>query len=447
MHRFASIRARALLLIALLLPAAAMATEPVPARLVVDASGGADPATILAQLRGAFGERFEARFVQVDQAVDYGFGPWHVTPPATLQQCSAAPLSDAELTAELATVEAQMLALEYGDAQARLTSLESRLCAATDPLDRAQAARVPFLLGICRFYAGDENSARATFLRAVERNPDLYWDEDFPPGPQQVFHRAVSDALHSPRTELQLVDGDRPTRLWVNGDDINASRLSVTLLGPNHLLQLDRGDGVVATVMLQTSEADAVTLMGPVRARAGLLEEPQTENGRLAFGQLVVAAHRQGHAEVLVLQSATPEIAWRYNDVERQWSKVSLVLGQRVTQARRFRTTGGVLLGVGAAMALSGAAIGATSHTAGQDLLDEIEGDAGMYDLLIDEYENRRRGTTAGFTMVGVGAVLAGVGLPLLIHGDRIERAARNDARLSLHASPDSLYVGVSSRF
>ena len=439
-----SLLSRALLLIALLpWPAGA----EVPARLVVDASGAADPAAILAQLRGAFGERFDARFVSVEQAVDYGFGPWDVTPPATLQQCSAAPLSAAELAAELEAVEAQMLALEYGDAQARLTALESRLCAATDPLDAALAARVPFLLGICRFYAGDHNSARATFLRAVERNPDLYWDEDFPPGPQQVFHRAVSDALHSPRTELQLTDGDRPAHLWVDGNAVRGDQRSLTLLGPTHLLQVQRADGAVATVMLHTAEADRVTLMGPARARAGLLEDPRSEDGRLAFGRLVVAARRQGHAEVLVLQSASPEVAWRYNDVDRAWTRVSLVLGQRVAQARRLRTAGGSLIGAGAAIALSGVAIGATSHAAGQDLLDEIESDAGLYDLLIDEYESRRRGTNAGVAMIGVGATLVAVGLPLVIHGDRVEKGARNDARLAVQATPDSLYVGFSTRF
>ena len=73
------------------------------ARLVVDASGEGDAEAQITQLRDAFGEPFEADQAPVEGALDYGFGPWGVTPPATLQQCSAQPLDAGELGATLAT--------------------------------------------------------------------------------------------------------------------------------------------------------------------------------------------------------------------------------------------------------------------------------------------------------------------------------------------------------
>ncbi len=417
------------------------------ARLVVDASGEGDAEAQITQLRDAFGEPFEADQAPVEGALDYGFGPWGVTPPATLQQCSAQPLDAGELGATLADVEALMLSLEYGDATARLATLESRLCAATDPLEAAQVARVPFLLGICRFYAGDEASAKAAFLRSVERFPDLAWDDNFPPAPQRVFLTALGAALHSPRTELELRVSDRPDRVWVDGISVAADLIAVTLIGTDHLLQVATEGGAVATLSLQTAEASHIALVGPRRVRAGLLESPETDEGQMAYSLLRVAAHRRGHSEVWVLQRPLPEIAWRYNDLDRRWSRVSLVLGQRLAQARRLRTTGGMLLGVGTAVALSGAAIGFTNHSAGMDLLDEMDTDAGMYDILVDEYEAHRKGMAAGFAMLAVGGALVGAGVPFLIQGERVERSTVEDARLAVTAGPDGVYVGVSASF
>lgn len=418
-----------------------------PPRLVVDASGAGDAEAQITQLRDALGEPFEAQQAAVAGALDYGFGPWGVTPPATLQQCSAQPLDAGELVVALAAVEALMLGLEYGDATARLATLESRLCAATDPLEAAQVARVPFLLGICRFYAGDEASAKAAFLRAVERYPDVAWDDNFPPAPQQVFLTALGAALHSPRTELELRPTDRPDRVWVDGIAVAADQTHVTLIGTQHLLQVASAGGAVATLSLETAEASHIALVGPNRARAGLLESPETDEGQMAYSLLRVAAHRRGHSEIWVLQKPLPEIAWRYNDLDRRWSKVSLVLGQRLAQARRLRTTGGMLLGVGTAVALSGAAIGFTNHSAGMDLLDEMDTDAGMYDLLVDEYETHRKGMAAGFTMLAVGGALVGAGVPFLIQGERVERSTVNDARLAVSASPEGVFLGVSGSF
>jgi len=420
----------------------ARAEETVPARLVVDASGSGDPAAFLEQLRDAFGDAFEARVVGVESALDYGFGPWAVSSPATLQQCSAEPLSGAELDAAIAEIESLMLALEYGDATARLAMLESRLCAATDPLSPDTASRVPFLLGICRFYAGDEESARAAFLRAVERRPELEWDPDFPPAPQQVFLKALGAAIRSPRTVLEL--GERPLKLWIDGIEIPGDAADVALVGTRHLLQASRGDGHVATLELHTGEADRVALLGPRQALAGLLESPETEDGEIAFGRLVVAAHRLGHAEVIVMQSPRPDLAWRYNDVERRWSKVSLVLGHQLAQARKTRTAGGMMMGVGATLAFTGAAIGATSHAHGKALLDDMEQDAGMYDMLIDEFEAHQRGTAIGFGVMAVGSALVAVGIPFLIQAARVEKGALEDARLTVLPSDGGVYVALS---
>ena len=420
----------------------ARADESMPARMVVDASGSGDRDAFLEQLRDAFGESFEARVVDVETALDHGFGPWAVSSPATLQQCSAEPLSGADLDGAIAEIESLMLALEYGDATARLAMMESRLCAATDALVADTASRVPFLLGICRFYAGDEDSARAAFLRAVERRPELEWDPDFPPAPQQVFLKALGAAIRSPRTVLDL--DERPLHLWIDGVEVPADSTSVALIGPRHLLQASRGDGHVDTLELHTGEADRITLLGPRQARAGLLESPGTEEGEIAFGRLVVAAHRMGHAEVIVMQSPHPDLAWRYNDVERCWSKVSLVLGHQLALARQTRTAGGMMMGVGATLAFTGAAIGATSLANGRALLDDMELDAGMYDMLEDEYQSHRRGTAIGFGVMAVGCAMVAAGIPFLFQAARVEKGALDDARLAVVPSGDGLYVALT---
>ena len=418
-------------------------------RLVVVLDDEAPVDETLAHLRAAFGEGYTAQISGVTEALDWGFGPWGVTAPASLHPCDAAPLSGDELARQMAEVEPLMQALEYGEARSRLRDLQARLCAATETLPVETVGRIPFLLGITHVYGPppDPEAAREAFRTAIHRHPDLEWDANFPPDAQELFMEAVLAAVRSPQVTLRLPFGDRPGRLFIDGVEVSHREPRVTLVGPRHLLQLHDADGVVHTLQFDSGGAEEVQWVSPVRVRGGLGLTPDLPEGAVAFGALLTAATQRDHTEVLVLSSATAELAWRHDVIDRSWSRVSLVLGRQLARAKAVRSTGGVLVGVGGAIAVAGAVLGAANHSLGLDLQDDMESDLGLYHHLIDEYEANQRGATAGFTLFGVGSAIALSGIPLIVHGTRMEQGALNDPRLSAAASEEGAWIGLSGRF
>jgi len=421
------------------------ATEP---RLAVTL-GEQDPDAALTHLRQAFGSEYDAAILGVPEALDRGFGPWVVDGPATLATCDRPALATDELLAELHEIEGLMQSLEYGDARSRLTALDGRLCAATEPLPPHALGRIPFLVGIALFYQqGDEPEfIRAWFRKAVERQPEIQWDANFPPDPQSLFMEAVGQVVRSPRVPLDVAPGDRPPQLYVDGAPIGADRLAVTLVGTEHFVQIGGAGEPLRTLVLQTRDAERVRWLGPGRVAAGLTETPRTDAGAEAFAALQRAAQQRGHTVVLVLQDPDPDLAWRYDAIERRWACVSLVMGRQLERAKQARDIGGVMIGAGAATAATGAAIWATNYQQGAELQGLMRSSHVAYNQLQDQYGANQRGANAGITVLCAGAAVAIAGIPVAIQGARMEKAAREDPRLGFVPSPEGVWLGVSGEW
>ncbi len=434
-------------LVAASLAGFASAAELSPARLVVVLDESVSSEDLDARLRGAFGAQYEARILGVDEALDFGRGPWSMFPAIPRRECQAEPLSSEEIASTLDEVDSLLLQLEYGDALLQLAELGDRLCAAADPFPPGSLGRMDLLLGVARFFSDDPQGAREAFLRAVEHQPDLGWNPDLPPDPATLFVAAKGDAIRSVRTTLYLDPAERPASVWVDGVAIPADVGSVQLVGPEHLLQMDDGDRPLATRVLETGAGGTLQLVGPRRVSAGLALEPTVGAGQVAFPVLVEAARARGDGELLVLANAEAELGWRFDAVDRRWERFSLVLGHRLEQGRQLRDAGWVIAGVGAAMLLSGSIMAASHHTHGVALLDEMDADVGVYDLLVDEYEQHRRGERVGATLIAVGGGLTATGIPLIAQGERIRRAALQDPRLSVAPAAGGLHAGLRFAF
>lgn len=421
--------------------------DEVPARVVVDVAGTGSVDGILSHLQTAFGERFDARVVGVADAIDQGFGPWGVTAPASLESCGADPAHPDEIAAAMDEIETAMMMLEYADAGAGLDRLEGRLCAASGPLDPAVLARIPFLRGVILYYAEDLLGARAAFRRAVELQPEMEWDANFPPDPQQVFLDAALDAIRSQHLILALPPGDRPARLLVDGVEVDGGTADLELVGARHFLQAGATDGTLSTVVLDAGAAAKVELIGPRRAREGLALTPETADGALAFALVADAALARGHSEVIVLQQPAADQAWRYDVIDRRWERVSLVLGHQLSRARKTQAVGAVLAGIGAGLAVTGALVGLTSYTQGIDMEADMLSDPGIYDRDIEIYESLQRSNTAGLALLGAGGVMIGGGVPMLIHGASVRRKALPAAQVEWNVGVDGAWVGLEGRF
>jgi len=416
------------------------------ARLVVDLPGDSDPDAVLEHLRESFGERFDARVADVPGALERGFGPWGVMAPAELASCGADPFGLEQAQAALSEAEGLMQALEYELALRKLQELDGRLCGITEPLPAEVYARVPFLRGVIHYYGEQPVAAREAFRDAVLRQPEMEWDATYPPDPQQVFLDGVADAYRSDRVVLALDAVDRPERLLVDGAEVAPSAAEVELLGTDHLIQVGSGDAV-ATVVLHTGGAERVALVGPKYVAQGLTLDPASEQGAAAFAVLAAASMGAGHRDVVVLSSPSAESAWQYDDIDRTWTSVSLVLSKKLAEGRKVSGIGGALVGVGSALAVTGAIIGVSNYTKGTELRGEMEADAGLYDHNLDQYGSHQAGSGAGYVLLGIGSALAAVGVPLLIRGQGIQSKAIEETRVAVVPVDGGVAFGLSGGF
>jgi hypothetical protein len=416
------------------------------ARLVVDVPGDSDSDAVLEHLRGAFGDRFDARVADVAGSLERGFGPWGVVAPAEMAPCDADSLGLEQIQASLVEAEGLMQALEYEQALQMLEELDAKLCGVTEPMPAEVYARVPFLRGVIHYYAEKPAAARDAFRDAVLRQPEMEWDATYPPDPQQVFLDGVADAYRSDRIVLALDAADRPQRLLVNGTEVDAAAAELELLGPEHLLQVGVGDSV-ATVVLHTGGALRVELVGPQYVAQGLILDLESEHGAGAFAVLAAAAEDAGHREVVVLGSPSAEFAWQYDDIDRAWTSVSLVLSKKLAEGRKVSGIGGALIGAGAAVAVAGAVIGVRNYTLGSELRSEMEADPGLYDYHLDEYDTHRAGSGVGVAMLGVGSALVAVGVPLLVKGQAIQSKAVEKPQVTLAPLDGGVSFGLRGEF
>jgi type V secretory pathway adhesin AidA len=206
----------------------------------------------------------------------------------------------------------------------------------------------------------------------------------------------------------------------------------------------------VVTLPLSTGESERIHLVGPGRVRAGLAGIPDQDP--VAFDALVAVAAARGYSEVLVLQQGSADEVWQYNDIVRSWARVSLVLDKRLARARKVQTAGGVMMGVGAAVAVTGAVIGLTSYDRGRDTaaaMTTADGQvsAGLYDLYVADYERYRSDTHTGWALLVAGGAVMSVGIPLLTHGAGQQRAAQDDRTAAVRFSPSVAGFTLSGRF
>ncbi len=398
-------------------------------RVVVDVSGGGDPNAILARFQEVYGEDWTAHVVHVDVALDRGFGPWSVSAPAALTTCSMQPMTNADLAAGIEEAHGLLKTGKYADIQQRLERLERRLCAATEVLSAGDMARLSMLIGAAAAAEGRESEARTTFMLAVQRQMDLSWDDSLPAAGEPLFDAARAEVKRSRPVTLALDPTSRPATLFVDGTAVPADATEVTLRGEDHVVQIPV-DQAVRTVLLKTHGADLVTWIGPSAVTADLDADPSTARGMQAFTQLSAAAAAKGATEIDVLLAPDSQEFWQYTLADPQWRRVSLALTQRRARSRKIRMAGAGLVAGGAVTAVIGGLVIATQTDRGNILAQDMLLDTGLYDLYEADYEAYRDRQKAGAAVAVAGGVLMGVGLPMLLSGGGSsgEHALRLDA-------------------
>lgn len=341
--------------------------------------------------------------------------------------CPGSPIPVETLTTELDEAERLVVYVRVDEANVLLDRLEGLLPCVAGTLPREDLARIWFLQGVGRAYAGQDEAARQDFQRGLVVAPALAWDERFPPGPQALFREAIDRARMAPSASLSVEPrvGEGAT-LWLDGMELPAGGGQLTVAEGRHLFQWQLEDGGFTTRVVEVGAGDAMRAIGRGDVAASALDGGGTPEAReRAAGALREVAASLGVETVYLAQLGEVDLLHRFDPGTGAWSVADEGSVALRTRARHYRTAGQGLLFPGLVLLAAGTALGISGYVISGDLADEEPGIHNQEEYAQKEtrYRNARTQAYVGYTLAGVGAAAVGVGIPLTAAGGRLERS------------------------
>ncbi len=236
-------RSLVVLLAALLLPAAALAADP----LVVSE----DPAEARAFLDRKLGD--EAPDVQGIPDANRIAGVWVLgTVPDSL--CPTPSVTAADVAERLAHAQERIDELEVEAGLAALTGLRAQLGCMTEPVDAEGLWTLHFLEAVAASYA--EGDPEPSLRRALAIRPGQAYDDSYPPELREAYLEAQERALSSGRANVATSAAELA---WLDGVALAGGVTPVT--PGEHLLQIRGTDGALRGGLVRLAP-DAVTAVG-----------------------------------------------------------------------------------------------------------------------------------------------------------------------------------------
>ncbi len=364
--------------------------------------------------------------------------------------CPGSPIPVETLTTELAEAERLVVYVKVDEATALLDRLEGLLPCVAGTLPREELARIWFLQGVGRAYAGQEEAAREDFRRALVVSPALAWDERFPPGPQTLFREAVDRARMAPSAALSVEPrvGESAT-LWLDGMALPAGGGELTVAEGRHLFQWQLADGGFTTTVVEVGAGDALRIMSRGDVAAAALDGSGCPEAReRAVSVLREAAATAGVETVYLAHLGEVDLLHRFEPGTGEWSVADEGSVALRTRARQYRTAGQGLLFPGLVLLAAGTAMGISGYVITGDLAEEAPGihNQEEYDQKETRYLNARTQAYVGYALAGVGAAAVAIGIPLTATGRRLDRspgAGKSKASVDLHLSPSGFALSI----
>jgi hypothetical protein len=367
--------------------------------------GSGDPATALARVLAADPD---AKDLEARQLSDLLKGASASMTGGTLKACEGNPTTLEELHALEEQIEGMVGYMEFENALASLGHATASLACLRDRMDEEVAPRLYFLEGIAAHGSGDEDRARRAFATALVFDPELVWDDYFPPDAKPLLDEARSQRDPEARASLKIYPTPGAGALWIDGrvaDDLNP-------VPGDHVVQVLAGRMRTFLVSLPAGTENVLTIPDALdNERADWVED---DSVRFDVSMVLTS-----HLEADSLYFSTPDGVWKITVGDWPWESLEIT-GELVTSANlptpaaspkfsKAATMGGaVVFGSGAALAGASFFKGRQVETKAHYTTDWT-----TYYELEDQYRDWQSRLVIGEAVAVAGLLLVGTGYGL----------------------------------
>jgi len=355
--------------------------------------------------------------------------------PGAVTACSAAAVDGGTIDAAIQRAESSIDYLEYAAAWNALNEAAAQLGCLSAPLAPGPAARLHFLSGVVANALDDKPSAWTAFRQARIFQPDITWDENFPPDARPMFDAAGVELASTPLVALSLAP--QPGEFWIDGRALPPDAPLPPLLPGAHVIQF----GKDPTTLTVTLEPDAdVTLVLPALIPPDGVSWSADPDLRPALAAAVTALLPRDAVAFFALTDAV----WRLDGGE--WTEFSLsgvqaalppepppaepppaepAVASAPVTATSNPTSGPRLDRIatlsGGALVLGGGALALVSHLQARTAWVEIDNSEtrAAWNAANTSYESAGSRTYIGMGIAGAGLLTSLTGLLLLDSAER----------------------------
>ncbi len=381
--------------------------------------GGGDPAPVLARVAVASGTpAADLRAVSITELVSGR--PATLVGGGKLAVCSGTPTNLASVRQSVDLAKGAVAYMEFGSARAALDAAIRDLGCLQEPVDAALASRAWYLLGVVT--ADDQAASRAAFRQARLLTPDMLWDENFAPRARGTFDAVATELKAAPLVQLSVIPDPPDGSLRIDGRPVKTVGGRVGVTPGAHHVQF--GATAVATMVMDLDANTPATLVLPSIVTADALSWAGDGEKRGALSSVLLGA-LGGEGAVYVVSGS---VIWRVRLGGSAWDLVGSGGGPVAATepapaaaalapaggARKPSLAGPVVLGVGAAAAITGGVLVAMGYAGASDAHADAVAN-GRSDTGDAAYTSAGQTYTTGWVVAGVGAAVATAGVVVTV--------------------------------
>ncbi len=370
--------------------------------------GSGEPATALARVVAADPD---AKDLEARQFSELLKGAVVTMNGGTLKACDGNPTTLEGLNTLKEQIEGMVGYMEFENALTSLGHATASLACLRDRLDEEVAPRLYFLEGIAAHGSGDEDRARRAFAAALVFDPELVWDDYFPPDAKPLLDEARSQRDPEAHANLSIVPAPDAGALWIDGRIAN----DLNLVPGDHVVQILAGRLHTFLVSISTGTDNVLIIPDALgNERADWVEDASAQSDV----STVLASHLEADTP---LYFSTPDGVWKMAVGGGAWESLEIT-GELVTSAdlptgtasSSAKFSKAATMG-GAVVFGSGAALAGASFFKGRQVANQAHttDDWTRYYELEDQYKNWQGRLLVGEAVALAGLLMVGTGYGL----------------------------------